>query len=157
MRSCIFCDIVQGNSPAHVIWEDERHIAFLSIFPNTVGASVVIPKAHFSSYAFEQSDEVLSNLVLASKKVARILDETLEGVGRTAMVFEGYGIDHLHAKLFPMHGTGQNSNFKKISSNVDKYFNKYEGYISSHDGMRADDDHLASLANVLSGRMDLLP
>ena len=60
--SCIFCDIVKGKLPCHKIWEDEKHLAFLSIFPNTEGFSVVIPKQHYSSYAFEQSDEVLSGL-----------------------------------------------------------------------------------------------
>lgn len=156
MRSCTFCNIVQGDSPAHVIWEDEDYLAFLSIFPNTVGATVVIPKVHFSSYAFQQDNDVLSGLVIASKNVAGILDEALEGVGRTAMVFEGYGVDHLHAKLFPMHGTGQDSKFRKISSNIDKYFNRYEGYISSHDGKRADDHHLALIADFLSRSRNLL-
>lgn len=44
--SCIFCDIVAGKAPCHKIWEDDDHLAFLSIFPNTDGFSVVIPKAH---------------------------------------------------------------------------------------------------------------
>ena len=66
--NCIFCDIVEGKSPCHKVSEDEKHIAFLSIFPNTKGFTVVIPKAHYGSYAFDQSDEVLSHLVLATKK-----------------------------------------------------------------------------------------
>lgn len=53
---------------------------------------------------------------------------------------------HLHAKLFPMHGTGQGSEFKPIASSVNKYFDHYEGYISSHDYKREDDDVLAELA-----------
>ena len=144
--SCIFCDIVEGKVPCHKIWEDENHLAFLSIFPNTKGFSVVIPKQHHSSYAFDQSDEVLSNLVLATKKVANLLDKSLDGVARTGMFFEGYGIDHLHSKLFPMQGTGNDSAFKPISSNNPKYFNMYEGYISSHDHERASDEELAILA-----------
>lgn len=60
--------------------------------------------------------------MLASKRVALLLDEALDDVGRTGMIFEGYGVDHLHAKLFPMHGTGRNSEFKPIASSVDKYF-----------------------------------
>lgn len=149
-EGCIFCAIVQREAPSHIFWEDDKHIAFLSIFPNTVGATVVIPKKHCSSYAFDQDDLILAELVVASKKVARILDENLAGVGRTAMVFEGYGVDHLHAKLFPMHGTGNHSEFKKISSSVDKFFDHYEGYISSHDWKRADDEQLAELALQLS-------
>ena len=126
-------------------------MAFLSIYPNTRGVTVVIPKAHCSSYAFDQEDEVLTKLVLASKTVARILDKTLDGVARTAMVFEGYGVDHLHSKLFPMHGTGQDSEFHLIESSVDKYFDRYEGYVSSHDYNRANDEDLAELARMISG------
>ena len=113
---CIFCDIVKGRVPCHKIWENDEHLAFLSIFPNTKGFSVVITKKHFSSYAFEQEDQILTKLILATKSVALLLDESLEGVGRTGMFFEGYGIDHLHSKLFPMHGTRNNSDFKNIES-----------------------------------------
>ncbi|MDQ7733121.1 HIT family protein [Halomonas sp. SpR1] len=144
--SCVFCEIVAGKVPCHKIWEDDNHLAFLSIYPNTPGFSVVIPKCHIPSYLFAQDDDIVTALVLASKRVALLLDEKLEDVGRTGMIFEGYGVDHLHAKLFPMHGTGRGSEFKPIASNVDKYFDHYEGYISSHDYKREVDDALANLA-----------
>ncbi|MDI4636100.1 MULTISPECIES: HIT family protein [Halomonadaceae] len=147
--TCIFCDIVSGKASSHKIWEDDEHLAFLSIFPNTPGFSVVIPKRHASSYLFAQDDDVVTSLVLASKKVALLLDEALDGVARTGMMFEGYGVDHLHAKLFPMHGTGKTSEFQPIASRVDKYFDRYEGYISSHDYKRADDKALAALAEKI--------
>jgi len=143
---CIFCNIARGTAPAHLLWEDQSHMAFLSIFPNTPGFSVVIPKAHYGSYGFAQSDEVLCELVVAAKKTARLIDQALAGVARTGMILEGYGVDHLHAKLFPMHGTGEDSAFKKISSRMDKFFDRYEGYLSSHDCTRADDSALAELA-----------
>jgi histidine triad (HIT) family protein len=149
MKDCIFCKIVSGEAPSHKVWEDEKHLAFLSIFPNTEGATVVTTKAHHPSYAFDLPDEVLSELVLATKKVAKLLDSKLEDVGRTAMVFEGYGVDHIHSKLFPMHGTADMSEWKNIESDVAKYFDKYEGYISSHDYERADDVALAALAKKL--------
>ncbi len=148
MEDCIFCKIVKGEAPCHKIWEDERHLAFLSIFPNTEGFSVVITKKHYSSYAFDLSDKVLKDLVIASKKVAKLIDAKLEDVGRTGMIFEGFGIDHVHAKLFPMHGTKM-KDWEPLKSNVDKYFDKYEGYISSHDYKRADDKKLAELAGKI--------
>jgi len=144
--SCIFCQIVKGEAPCHRIWEDEHHLAFLSIFPNTEGFSVVVPKQHYPSYAFDLPDGVLSSLLLATKQVALLLDKAFEDVGRTGMIFEGYGVDHVHAKLFPMHGTGGGSHFQPHRSNVDKYFAQYEGYISSHDWQRASDEDLARLA-----------
>ncbi|MCB9805802.1 HIT domain-containing protein [Candidatus Nomurabacteria bacterium] len=151
MNNCIFCQIVDGTSPSYKIWEDEKHVAFLSIFPNTDGVTVVIPKNHYPSYAFDLPDEVLADLVIATKKVAKLLDEKLEDVGRTAMVFEGFGIDHVHAKLFPMHGTENMEEWKPIESSVDKYFDKYEGYISSHDYKRGDDQKLSELADKIKG------
>lgn len=143
---CLFCSIARGAAPAHLLWEDPTHMAFLSIFPNTPGFSVVIPKAHHGSYAFAESDTVLRDLIVAAKKTALLLDKALVGVARTGMILEGYGVDHLHAKLFPMHGTGDESTFKKISSSMDKFFDHYEGYISSHDSARANDWALAQLA-----------
>jgi histidine triad (HIT) family protein len=147
--SCIFCDIVAGKSPCHKVWEDEHHLAFLSIFPNTKGVTVVIPKAHYSSYAFDLPDNVLTALMLATKSVAKLLDAKLDDVGRTGMIFEGFGVDHVHAKLFPMHGTSDLKTWRPIESRVDKYFLQYEGYLSSHDHLRADDNELALLAKHL--------
>lgn len=151
MGECIFCKIVKGEAPSHKIWEDSKHLAFLSIFPNTEGFSVVITKEHNPSYAFDNADNVLSGLVLAAKKVGKLIDEKLPDVGRTGMILEGFGIDHLHAKLFPMQGTENMKEWKAIKSNVDKYFEKYEGYISSHDWKRADDNKLADLARRIKG------
>jgi diadenosine tetraphosphate (Ap4A) HIT family hydrolase len=125
-------------------------MAFLSIFPNTEGFSVVITKEHFPSYPFDLPDGVLADLVLAVKKVAKLLDAKLHDVGRTGMIFEGFGVDHIHAKLFPMHGTKM-PGWKPLASNVDKYFEKYEGYISSHDYKRADDAALEALAKKIRG------
>lgn len=102
---CIFCKILSGSVPCHKIWEDEGHLAFLSPYPNTIGFSVVITKDHYSSYAFDLPDDILKNLIVATKKVAKLIDSRLPDVGRTGMIFEGFGIDHVHAKLFPMHGT----------------------------------------------------
>ncbi|WP_051908896.1 HIT family protein [Candidatus Paracaedibacter acanthamoebae] len=143
---CIFCDIVAGSSPCFKIWESESHLAFLSIFPNTQGATVVIPKKHFSSYAFEVPEEDFNALMKAAREVGLLLDKKLLDVGRTGMVLEGFGINHVHAKLFPLHGTATEGVWKPIKSSVRTYFNTYQGYISSHDSQRADDFELAALA-----------
>jgi histidine triad (HIT) family protein len=152
MTECMFCAIAAGQVPCHSIWEDERHLAFLSIFPNTQGFSVVITKRHYPSYAFDLPDPVLSDLVLAAKRVGRLLDDRLEGVGRTGLILEGFAVDHAHAKLFPMHGTRM-PKWRPLSRPLDKYFHAYEGYISSHDYQRADDHELAALAQRMRGEV----
>jgi histidine triad (HIT) family protein len=148
MVECIFCKIVAGETACHKIWEDDFHLAFLSIFPNTEGFSVVIPKKHYPSYVFDLPKDVRGDLIEAAGKVAKLLDEKFEDVGRTAMIFEGFGVDHIHAKLFPMHGT-KKENWEQSNSKIDKYFEKYEGYVSSHDFKRADDEKLAKLAEKI--------
>jgi histidine triad (HIT) family protein len=144
-ETCVFCEIVSGDAKSHKIWEDENHLAFLSIYPNTAGVTVVIPKKHYSSYAFDLPQETLIALTLAARNVAKLLDEKLNDVGRTAMVFEGFGVDHVHAKLFPMHGT-KIGIWKPLKSDKSDFFTQYPGYISSHDAKRAEDQELATLA-----------
>jgi diadenosine tetraphosphate (Ap4A) HIT family hydrolase len=148
MDDCIFCKIVKGEIPCNKIWESDEHLAFLTIFPNTPGFTVVVTKKHYESYAFDLPDEVLSSLVLAAKKVGKLIDSKLENVGRTGMIFEGFGVNHVHAKLFPMHGTAS-KDWVPVHSNIDKFFDKYEGYISSHDYKRADDVWLANIAKKI--------
>lgn len=143
---CVFCKIVNGSEPSFKIWEDEEHVAFLSLTPNTEGFTVVATKKHFSSYAFDQNDDVLARLVIATKRVARVLDDYFENVGCTGMIFEGYGVDHLHSKLIPMHGTGNTSTFKKINGSKNQYFKTYAGYISSHECHHQSHDALDILA-----------
>jgi histidine triad (HIT) family protein len=147
---CLFCRIAAGEIPCHEVWRDEKHLAFLTIFPNTDGFTVVIPKKHYSSYAFDLPDAVLYELVLAARAVGKLLDARLNDVGRTGLVFEGFGVDHVHAKLFPMHGTRM-PEWKPILKEMDRYFHTYEGYISTHDGPRVDDAKLAALAARIRG------
>jgi histidine triad (HIT) family protein len=145
MDECIFCKILKGEAPSHKVWEDEKHLAFLSIFPNTEGFTVVITKEHYDSYVFDLPDDVLKDFVVACKNVGKLIDSKYDDVARTGLFFEGYGVNHVHAKLSPMHGTNAEG-WKPIHSNVDKFFEKYEGYLSSHDYKRADDEWLANIA-----------
>ena len=151
MSDCVFCKIVKGEAPCHTIWEDDKHLAFLSIFPNTDGFSVVITKKHYPSYAFDLPDLVLKDLICAAKKVGKLIDKKLPDVGRTGLIFEGFGVDHIHAKLFPMHGTADMKKWKPLHSKQETFFAVYDGYISSHDCDRADDAKLAALAKKIRG------
>lgn len=146
-NDCLFCQIAAGKIPAHKVWESATHLAFLSIFPNTEGFTVVIPKQHYGSYAFAQEDQILADQILATKQVAQVLDNYFDDVTRCGMFFEGYGVDHLHSKLFPMHGGGEFTQGNKVEvAKPDTFFEKYPGYLSSHDAARADDETLAALA-----------
>lgn len=101
--SCIFCKIAAGEVPTYKIYEDKDYVAFLDIFPVAKGQALVIPKKHLGSVFSDASDAELAGLVLAAKKVANILRKKLPAE-RVNMVFEGFDVNHLHAKLYPDHG-----------------------------------------------------
>ncbi|MDR2157874.1 MAG: HIT family protein [Holosporaceae bacterium] len=151
-NECIFCKIVAGESPVHKIWEDDEHLAFLSIYPNTLGASVVVPKKHFPSYAFGLPDEELSKLTIKASIVGKLLDAAFDDVARTALIYEGFGINHVHAKLFPLHNTKQ-ENWTPIHTDYNKFFTQYEGYVSSHE-YHGEIEDLAELASKIRKTAD---
>jgi diadenosine tetraphosphate (Ap4A) HIT family hydrolase len=102
MDNCIFCKIVNGQVDAYNLYEDRDYIAILDIMPYVKGQTVVIRKKHLDSRIFENSDIEIKKIIMASKKVAGMLKLALEPE-RVCLVFEGKGVSHLHAKLYPMH------------------------------------------------------
>ena len=96
-------------------------------------------------------DEVLQRFILAAKKVSNILLNYFEDVGRVGLIMEGTGINHAHIKLIPMHGTAHMKQgiWKQYLSGREDYFEKYEGYIVSTDGPKADPEELKHLAENL--------
>jgi len=142
-ENCIFCQIAKGKLPSYKIYEDDEHLVFLDIFPNTKGMTLIIPKKHFDSYAFDMPDEDHHKLLEVTKKIAKALDKVL-GTKRTAMVMEGMGIDHAHIKLYPLHGIKKK--FEKNIAKKIKFFKRYEGYINTSIGPRAKDEELEKLA-----------
>ena len=113
---------------------------------------LVAAKDHLDSDALAQDSKVLTELVLAAQQVSYKLKTAFPDVGRVGLFFEGFGMNHLHAKLFPMHGTKPMKEWKNLASAGEinkKFFHRYEGYLSSHNGERADDTELAKVAEKI--------
>jgi len=151
-NKCIFCEIVAGRfETPGIFWEDEEFMAFLSIDPNTEGFSCVIPKEHHGSDVLKMPDDVLQRFIIASKKVAKVLENYFEDVGRVGVLMEGTGIDHAHIKLMPLHDTPElkRGEWKQFLSGKEFWFDTYEGWICSGGGPRADDEQLKVLAQAI--------
>lgn len=142
---CIFCKVVSGDLPSYKIYEDEKFLGVLDIFPGMKGMSLLIPKEHYDSYIFDMPDEVYTDFLITAKKLGKTIDEKL-GVQRTAMVMEGMGVDHAHIKLYPLHGLGEE--FKAITPDEKKYSEKYEGYLSTLMGPKADEEELKEIQKL---------
>jgi diadenosine tetraphosphate (Ap4A) HIT family hydrolase len=145
-ENCIFCKIVKGEIPSVKIWENEKHIAILDKFPNTKGQTMVIPKEHFDSDATDMPEEENKELMIAVKKVAKILEKRLN-VKRVAIVMEGLGVNHVHIKLYPIHGL--NEKFEETWNKEKVYFDKYEGYITTQTGPEKSTEELNKIAEKI--------
>ena len=146
MKNCIFCKIVKEEIDSAKIWEDDEFLAILDINPNTKGVTLILTKQHYDSYAFDIPEDVYQRFMLASKKVARILEKGLN-VKRVVMVMEGMGINHVHIKLYPLHGITEK--FKEMWAKEKVFFEKYEGYISTQLGPQVDISELKKLAEKI--------
>ncbi len=146
MTNCIFCKIVQGEIPCVKIWEDERHLAILDINPNTRGMTLVLTKEHYDSYAFEMPGAAYSAFMVAAKKVAGMIEKGLQ-VQRVALVMEGLGVNHAHLKLYPLHGLEEK--FTETLAPQRVFFEKYQGYLSTHMGPQANFEELKKVAEVI--------
>jgi diadenosine tetraphosphate (Ap4A) HIT family hydrolase len=145
-EECIFCKIAEGKIPGVKIWEDNEFLAILSSHPNTEGVTLVLTKKHYDSYVFDMKDEVYKNLMMAAKKVAKILEKGLN-VKRIALVMEGMGLNHAHIKLYPLHGLDEK--FKKMFGNKEIYQDRYEGYITTLEGPKKTIDELEKVAEKI--------
>jgi len=96
-------------------------------------------------------DDVLQRFIIASKKVSGMLMKHYEDVGRVGLIMEGTGIDHAHIKLVPMHNTKhmKDGEWKQYLSEKIEFFEKYEGYITSTEGPRKNDEEIINLAEKL--------
>ena len=135
----IFDDIVSGKTKSWPIWEDDEFLAFLTPFPNTPGFTVVIPKENVGDYVFDLEDETYQRFMAATKIVAKILEKALD-TPRVALIFEGTGIAHVHAKLIPLHG--KLANETGVWSPHNEFNEEYQGWLTTAEGPKMSDERL---------------
>jgi len=147
MSDTIFDKIVAGEISSYKIWESETHLAFLTPFPNTPGASVVIPKKNLGDYVFSLDTSEYAALMEATKTVVKLLERSLN-VKRVALVVEGTGVAYAHAKLYPLHGKMAD----KTNIRLDKtsFSEDYLGYLTTLEGPPMDPKRLQSIVEQIN-------
>lgn len=139
MSDTIFDKIVRGDMESRIVWQDEKHMAFLTPFPNTPGLTVVIPKKNISDYIFDINSKEYIEFMLAIKKVANILEKAFD-TSRVALVFEGTGVAYVHAKLYPLHGPLADQT--DVWSDTTEFVEEYRGWITTLEGPEMDANRL---------------
>ena len=97
MSDCIFCKAVAGEIPCYKIYEDEKYLVFLDLFPKTSSQMLVIPKVH-TEWVWDVPE--LGEYYEVAGKVARHIREVDNGVPVRQMVF-GFQVPHAHIQLRP--------------------------------------------------------
>lgn len=147
MENCIFCKIISWGIPSYKIWENENFIAILDLYPNCKWQTLLISKQHYDSDLFETHDkELYKDVILATDEVIQLLKLKLN-VKRVWVIMEWMWVNHLHIKLYPMHGIEwerqQNIWWDKV------FFSEYPGYLTTEIGEQADFQELAQIQKLI--------
>ena len=77
---CVFCDIIEGQAAASVVYADGRVMAFMDIQPVNPGHLLVVPRAHADSLAspslyvrFAESIKGILYIILAVSIIAAVV------------------------------------------------------------------------------------
>jgi histidine triad (HIT) family protein len=101
IMATIFTKIIKGEIPSHKIAETEHYFAFLDIFPQTEGHTLVIPKIEID-YIYDLPPELLSGLVLFSQQIAHSIQKAIPCL-RVGVAVVGLEVPHAHLHLIPIH------------------------------------------------------
>jgi histidine triad (HIT) family protein len=101
----IFAKILRGEAPAARVFEDDHVLAFMDVFPQARGHTLVIPKRSRARNLMDEDPEVLANLILGVQRVTRAVRAALEPDGIVVTQFNGatagQTIFHLHFHIIP--------------------------------------------------------
>jgi histidine triad (HIT) family protein len=118
---CIFCNIVSRKSPANVVYEDGRHIAFLDIFPFSKGHTLVCPKEHGETI-WDMKEEDIADLFQVASKVSKAVVTAVQADGFRFVQNNGEAanqvVAHVHVHIIPvkMEDKGRFSDRKRFTT-----------------------------------------
>jgi len=104
MSECPFCAIMAGRQPGSIVYEDERAVALLDIYPVYAGHTLVVPRTHYENLVSCPKDLAAHLFTVA----ATLGPAIMEAAGGTAFnVWTANGVDagqrvfHLHLHVLP--------------------------------------------------------
>jgi len=96
----LFCEIVAGERPAHVVSSDEVAVSFLDTRPVFKGHVLVVPRVHVETLA--ELDDV-GPFFARVQAMARAVEEGLEAGGTFVAINNrvSQSVAHLHVHVVP--------------------------------------------------------
>lgn len=99
---CLFCRIVAGDEPAHVVYEDPAVMGFLDVRPVFKGHVLLVPRRHIDTLT-ELPADLAGPLLLAAQHVARAVRDGLGAQGSFVAMNNtvSQSVPHLHIHVVP--------------------------------------------------------
>lgn len=101
----IFAKILRGEMSAARVFEDDHVVAFMDVFPQARGHTLVIPKHSTARNLLEEEPQILAPLMLGVQRVARAVRAALQPDGIVITQFNGapagQTVFHLHVHIIP--------------------------------------------------------
>jgi histidine triad (HIT) family protein len=104
--SNIFNKILRGEMPSVRVFEDDVALAFMDVFPQVEGHTLVIPKGVEARNFLDMPEKALGDYMLRVQKVARAVEAGLKPDGLRVIQFNGapagQTVYHLHFHIMPI-------------------------------------------------------
>jgi histidine triad (HIT) family protein len=101
----IFAKIIRGEAPAAKVYEDDDLLAFLDVFPQSTGHTLVIAKRDPARNLLEADPATLATLIQGVQRVTRAVRDALKPDGVVVTQFNGapagQTVFHLHFHVIP--------------------------------------------------------
>jgi histidine triad (HIT) family protein len=101
----IFAKIMRGEMPSMKVYEDDVALAFMDVFPQSEGHTLVIPKQVEARNLLDMPSDYLGSYVQRVQKVARAVEAALSPDGLVVSQFNGapagQTVFHLHFHIIP--------------------------------------------------------
>ena len=102
MTDCLFCRIIAGEVPAHVVLESPDAVAFLDYRPVFKGHTLVVPRAHVVTLT-DLPVPAIGPFFSEVQRVARAVVDGLEADGSFVAMnnIVSQAVAHLHVHVVP--------------------------------------------------------
>jgi histidine triad (HIT) family protein len=101
-ETCVFCQIIRGERPAHLVFEDEFSLAFLDQRPLFPGHCLLVPKQHYATLT-DLPAELIMPLFAAAQRLAQAVEEGMSAEGTFVAINNrvSQSVPHLHIHIVP--------------------------------------------------------
>lgn len=101
----IFAQIIRGDAPCYKLYEDDDVLAFLDVFPQSFGHTLVIPKRSAARNILEVDTQALAKVMAVVQTLTRVIVDELEPAGVQIAQFNGapagQTVFHIHMHIVP--------------------------------------------------------